>query len=56
VLAALNPIGRAEALEGPCAIVHFWMWVTVRSMEKLTNTENTVSSDNILASANKNCY
>ena len=55
-LAALSPIGRAEALEGFCGVVHFWMWATVRAMEKVTNTDNTVSSDNILQSANKNCY
>lgn len=55
LLAALNPIGRAEALENPCSIVHYWMWVTVRVMETATKTGNTVSSDHILESANKNC-
>jgi|SRR5438105_749416 len=54
-LAALNPMGRAEALENPCSIVHFWMWATVRTMEKVTGTGNTVSSDLVLESANKNC-
>lgn len=54
-LAALNPIGRAEALENACSVVHFWMWATVRAMEKVTKTGNTVSSDHILESANKNC-
>jgi hypothetical protein len=54
-LAALNPIGRAEAIEGFCGIVHFWTWVTVRSMEKVTGTASG-SSDSVLESANKNCY
>ena len=55
-LAALNPIGRAEAIEGFCGIVHFWTWATVRAMEKVSGTGSTVSSDLALESANKNCY